>query len=128
MYHQDWLMRQIETISRYVFSVLLGRGEDLRSDIRIETQRQTDADAGALSFELFRLVREERFCEAENLLWAAVEEGDPEAPTAGLRFYRVLNELPDETLERGDFPRDEILSGLKELCAAYGCDLSVLGV
>ena len=24
--------------------------------------------------------------------------------------------------------RDEILSGLKELCAAYGCDISVLGI
>ena len=72
------------------------------------------------------LVRAERFCEAENLLYAAVEEGEPEALTAGLRFYSDLNALPDETLVRCNFPRDEILSGLQELCAACGYDLSVL--
>jgi hypothetical protein len=56
-----------------------------------------------------------------------VEDGDPEALTAGLRFYSDLNRLSDETLQRCDFPRDEILSGLRELCEAYGYDLSVLG-
>ena len=42
--------------------------------------------------------------------------------------YNDLNELSDETLERCGFPRDEILSGLKELCTAFGYDLSVLGI
>ena len=127
MYHQDWLMRQIETISRYVFSVLLGKDDELSSDIRLRTQEQTAGETGTLSFRLAELVREERLCEAEDLLYSAVEEGDPEALRAGLRFYSDLNGLSDETLYRCDFPRDEILSGLKELCAAYGCDLSVLG-
>lgn len=128
MYHQDWLMRQIETISRYVFSCLLGRESELSSDIHLETERQTSGDITPLSFRLAALVKEGRFCEAEDLLWAAVDEGDPEALTAGLRFYTDLNELSDEMLERCVFPRDEILSGLKELCAAYGYDLSVLGM
>ena len=128
MYHQDWLMRQIETISRYVFSCLLGRRSELSSDIHLETERQTSGDTTPLSFRLAALVKEGRFCEAEDLLWAAVDEGDPEALTAGLRFYNDLNELSDETLKRCVFPRDEILSGLKELCAAYGYDLSVLGM
>ena len=65
--------------------------------------------------------------EAEDLLYSAVEDGDLEALTAGLRFYNDLNLLSDETLQRCDFPRDEILSGLKELCIAYGYDLSVIG-
>ena len=128
MYHQDWLMRQIETISRYVFSCLLGRESELSSDIHLETERQTSGDITPLSFRLAALVKEGRFCEAEDLLWAAVDEGDPEALTAGLRFYTDLNELSDEMLERCVFPRDEILSGLRELCAAFGYDLSVLGI
>lgn len=126
MYHQDWLMRQIETITRYVFSCLLGRESELSSDIHLETERQTSGDTTPLSFRLAALVKEGRFCEAEDLLWAAVDEGDPEALAAGLRFYNDMNELSDEMLERCVFPRDEILSGLKELCAAYGYDLSVL--
>ena len=94
MYHRDWLMRQIETITRYVFSLMLGKGAELTSDIHLQTQPQTDADTTALSFRLGALVREGKLCEAENLLYAAVEEGDPEALTAGLRFYHEINALP----------------------------------
>ena len=127
MYHQDWLMRQIETITRYVFSILLGKEDELSSDIQIEAQRQTSGAADTLSFRLGRLVDAERLCEAEDLLYFAVEDGDPEALTAGLRFYSDLNLLSDETLLRCDFPRDEILSGLRELCETYGYDLGVIG-
>ena len=123
MYHQDWLMRQIETITRYVFSILLGKEDELSSDIQIEAQRQTSGAADTLSFRLGRLVQAERLGEAENLLYAAVEDGDPEALTAGLRFYSDLNLLSDETLRRCNFPRDEILSGLRDLCDACGYDL-----
>ncbi len=128
MYHQDWLMRQIETITRYVFSLLLGKGRELSSDIRLETKQTSQTDVNTLSYRLAELIRQEKFCEGENLLFSALEENDPEAPTAGLRFYASLNELPDETLNRGFFPRDEILSGLRELCAACGYDLSALGL
>ena len=127
MYHQDWLMRQIETITRYVFSILLGKQDELTGDIRIEAQQQTSGAANTLSFRLGRLVDAERLCEAEDLLYSAVESGDPEALTAGLRFYSDLNLLSDETLRRCNFPRDEILSGLMELCETYGYDLGVIG-
>ncbi len=120
-------MRQIETITRYVFSILLGKEDELSSDIQIEAQRQTSGAADTLSFRLGRLVDAERLCEAEDLLYSAVEDGDPEALTAGLRFYSDLNLLSDEALLRCDFPRDEILSGLRELCETYGYDLGVIG-
>lgn len=124
MYHQDWLMRQIETFSRFAFSVLLGK--ELGSTIRLTEEEPTAGDTGPLAAQLAALVRAEQFCAAEDLLYEAVAKGDGEAMTVGLRFYRELNELPDETLERGGFPRDEILSGLRELCSAYGFDLGVL--
>ena len=120
-------MRQIETITRYVFSILLGKEDELSSDIQIEAQRQTSGAANTLSFRLGRLVQAERLCEAEDLLYSAVEDGDPEALTAGLRFYSDLNLLSDETLLHCNFPRDEILSGLRELCETYGYDLGVIG-
>ena len=127
MYHREWLMRQIETITRYVFSILLGKEEELSSEIKIDAQQQTGGAAHTLSFRLGRLVQEGRLCEAEDLLYCAVEDRDPEALPAGLRFYNGLNLLSDEALQRCNFPRDEILSGIKELCSAYGYDLSVIG-
>lgn len=128
MYHQDWLMRQIELVTRYVFSLLAGRGKELSSDIQLQTCRQTDGDASTLGFRLAALVRKNQIGEAENLLFAAVEEHNPEALSAGLQLYRDLNALPDERLEQGGFSREEILSGLKELCAAFGYNLSILGM
>lgn len=125
MYHQDWLIRQIQIITKYVFSLLTGK--ELSSDIRLEQKQQTRGDANTLSYRLNELVRAGELCGAEDLLFAAAEERDPEALTAGLKFYNTLNELPDETLERCNFPRPEILSGLKELCECFGYDLSVLG-
>ena len=121
-------MRQIEIVTRYVFSLLAGRGRELSSDIQLQTRRQTDGDASSLGFRLAVLVGENRIGEAEDLLFAAVEEQNPEALTAGLQFYRDLNALPDERLEQGGFSREEILGGLKELCTAFGYDLSVLGM
>ncbi|MBR4192875.1 MAG: hypothetical protein IKQ54_00915 [Oscillospiraceae bacterium] len=128
MYRQDWLMRQIETITRYVFSLLLGKGAELRSDYHLETKQPEPGDANTLSFRLGALLEAGRVGEAENLLFAAVEEGDPEALPAGLGFYEALNGMSDEALGRADFSREEILSGLKELCAAYGYDTGVLGL
>ena len=117
-------MRQIESISRFVFSVLLNK--DPGSTIQLTEEAPTAGNRGPLAAQLAALVQAERFCAAEDLLYEAAAQGDPEALTAGLRFYQALNELPDETLERCSFPRDEILSGLRELCAAYGYDLSAL--
>ncbi len=128
MYHQDWFVRQIEIITRYVFSLILGKADALTGDVRLDTQQPTEADTGTLSFRLGVLVRAERLCEAENLLYEAVDSGDPEALEAGLRFYGELNALSDETLERCGLPRDEVLSGLRELCVAYGLDLSPLSL
>lgn len=128
MYHRDWLMRQIESITRYVFSLMLGKGSELSGDIRLETEQPTAGDTGRLAFRLAELVRAEELGAAENLLFDALEEGDPETFPVGLRFYNELNALPDEVLDRCSFPRDEILSGLRELCAAYGFDLGVLGM
>ena len=52
MYHRDWLMRQIETITRYVFSLILGKGAELSSDFRLETRRPEEGDA-LLTSDLF---------------------------------------------------------------------------
>ena len=124
MYHRDWLMRQFESLSRFVFSVLLGKEPE--SIVRLTEAEPTTGEPGTLAAQLAALVRAEKFCEAEDLLFEAVEAEDPEALPAALRFYTTLNELPDETLERRGFPRDEILSGLREVCGIYGLDLSAL--
>ena len=88
--------------------------------------KQYTGEPAPLRAQLAALVRAEKLCEAENLLFEALEAEDPEVLPAALEFYRALNGLPDETLERCGFPRDEILSGLREVCSLCGLDLSAL--
>ncbi len=125
MYHQDWLIRQIEMMTRFLASLLLGKETD--SGIHLTEERPASGDAGALEPRLAALTRSGRFCEAEDLLFDAAEAGDPEAAAAGLRFYRELNALDDDALTRGRFSRPEILRGLEDLCAVCGWDLAALG-
>ena len=112
-------------ITRFIGSLLLGKEPD--SGIHLQEEPQTSGDEGSLSLQLSALVRDGQLCEAEDLLFAAAEEGEPEALPAGLRFYDDLNRLSDDALARGRFSREEILSGLKELCAVCGYDLNALG-
>ena len=117
-------MRQIESLSRFVFSVLLGKEPE--STVQLTEEAPTTGEPAPLRAQLAALVRAEKLCEAENLLFEALEAEDPEVLPAALEFYRALNGLPDETLERCGFPRDEILSGLREVCSLCGLDLSAL--
>ena len=58
-----------------------------------------------------------RYDDAEDAVFEAVDDlPDESAPVdAGIAFYQRLLALPDEDLERGGLPRDEVKSSLAEL-------------
>ncbi len=116
-YHQDWLMRQIEAISAMLAFLLTGKTE------RKEDSGAVIFDAGAensLYARLKSLVQQQRLCEAEDLLFEAMDSWDPEAAEAGIRFYADINKLSDPQLEQANFSREEIKEGLEHLCSHYG--------
>ena len=118
-YHQDWLMRQIEAISAMLAYMLTGKK---RQSDAVEEHRQTLSGTDPLYQKLQALVSQGLICEAENLLFAAMEEADPAVPEAAVQFYTDINQLSDAQLEACDFSREEIMEGLKTVCVHYGLD------
>lgn len=116
-YHQDWLMRQIEAISAMLAYMLTGKKP---KQVSVEENAQTRSDSNRLYGKLRALVEHGNICEAENLLFAAMEESDPEVPDAAVQFYTDINKLSDDALEACNFSREEIMDGLKEICRHYG--------
>lgn len=119
-YHQDWLMRQIEAIAATLTYLLTGRKTPAAT---VMPEEQTLSDTNSLYRLLRCLTQQGRICEAENLLFDAMDRNDPEAAKAGVRFYADINQLSDTALEAQDFSREEILSGLKELCRRCKLDI-----
>jgi len=60
--------------------------------------------------------RQGEFADAEDWLFALLED-EPAMLSEGIAFYERLAALPDETLRRGDLPRDEVVAALAELRA-----------
>ena len=116
-YHYDWLMRQIESLTAMLRYLLSGEKTHI---ITVDIEAPSTAGENPLYFRLQALVRQEKICEGENLLFEALEEPGQQVLDAALRFYEDLNRLPDETLQRCDFSREEILEGLREVCARLG--------
>lgn len=116
-YHQDWLMRQIEAISAMLAYMLTGKK---RQNETAEQHQQTLSDTNLLYQKLRILASGGNICEAENLLYAAMEEADPEVPDAAVQFYTDINQLSDAQLAEQNFSREEIMDGLKSICNHYG--------
>ena len=122
MYHRDWLMRQIEMMTTTLGWLLTGRAEAL---VRLDEELPTQGEDDALRARLAALIARGRYGAAEDLLWEALEADEPGAAGTALWFYRRLNELPDEALAAGDFPREEIEDGLRALCRRLGLEASL---
>ena len=122
MYHQDWLMRQIEMMAATLGYVLFGVKTHIA---RVEQLPDTVSGTEGLAARLLAMVGAGEFCGAEDTLFAALEEGDPDAPAAAVEFYAALNRLSDAELEAGNFPRDEIESGLRSVCRMLGLSESL---
>jgi hypothetical protein len=116
-YHQDWLMRQIEAISAMLGYILTGKKA---STISIEEEQLTHSGTNELYLQLQALVRLGKICEAENLLFEAMEAPDSTVLDAATRFYDDLSRLSDEDLRNANFSRGEIYDGLQEVCHVFG--------
>jgi hypothetical protein len=116
-YHQDWLMRQIEAISAMLGYILTGKKA---STITVEEDQPNHSGDNELYFQLQALVRQGKICQAEDLLYEAMEDPDSTVLDAAKRFYDDLNRLSDKTLRDANFSREEIHEGLQEVCRTFG--------
>lgn len=116
MFQQDFIMREIELISRFLARTLIGK------DIEQETEvYQLDfLSENYLAYRLRKLVDEGNINEAENELFEAVGgEPKPEYLSAAFEFYRILSGLDPVYLKQCNFSEEEILEGLQEIKRIY---------
>lgn len=122
MLTQDWMMRQIETMTLAIAKLIFQkdtaeyRSESLHSDVRAE-ELLTDADR--LYISLNALLHEGRVSEGEDLLFEALEQGGPELLEVAIDFYYRANLLSDQALTAGNFSRGEIEEGLRDVMEEF---------
>lgn len=113
MYHQDWLMRQIEAFVAFLIYMLTGEKDGQEQYV---TQVLSTDD-------LFKIIREliaqKQICKAEDMLFDRADGKDPNALHVSLYFYQSINQWSDSELTACNFSREEIMDGLKEICSCY---------
>ena len=117
-YHEDWLMRQIETMVSAIISVIFQtspKSEDIGTEIKI-----TDTVDSGRRDMIIAFLQAGKICEAENWLYENMNENDISWLYTAVYFYSEINKLSDEYLAAHDFSREEIESGLSEACGLYG--------
>lgn len=116
-YQEDWMIRQIEAIMKFIIGMILGRKKDLTT---IEDLKSYNLQTNDLYKRLHILILEKKICDAENMLYSAIDNNEQDIDEIAILFYYEINSLSDAELEEYNFSRDEILSGVKKICQIYG--------
>ena len=117
-YHEDWLMRQIETMVSAIISFIF-HTDPKSEDIGAELSISDTLDPGRRD-TITAFLEKGKLCEAENWLYESINEDDASWLSTAVYFYSEINKLSDEYLAAHDFSREEIESGLSEICGLYG--------
>ena len=102
-YEQDWILRQISIIIKFIRSLL-----SKERNVYEQDEEQT-----VLKEEIEKLIELNRLKEANSLIVKTSKDKD--ALALGLWFYDLLNDLSDKRLEEGALAREDILKGLRTL-------------
>ena len=121
MFQNDYFMRQIEMLGRFLEKLIFNKETTVYEVIIDEEGNITPA--GLLYLELNTMIKEGRINEAENLLFDRIEATyDNEYLEIAIDFYSQVNNLTDEFLEEHDFSREEAMEGLSKVKQLYGIE------
>jgi hypothetical protein len=113
---KDWVMRQIEMLGKFLSKLFFGS-----DTVSYEILDETVLSTGDLLYRrLHQMIADGEIGKAEDLLFEKIDSGQPEQMRLVLDFYQTLSALPDETLEAGNFSRQEIHEGLEEMAGRFG--------
>ncbi len=115
-YEQDWLMKQIQILVRFIAKTVFKKDTDDFSEIIERTASGVDI----LYKELRVFLEKGEICKAENHLYDSIDLKSRHHLAVAVEFYSVLNLLSDEELENADFSREEIKDGLKNITNLFG--------
>ncbi len=116
MYHQDYLIKQIRDMVKFIAKVLLKK-EKPEYILSIDEEH---AKYDLLHKRLLSMIGEGNINEAEDLLFEKLDYSNPRYIELALDFYSRLNDLDDSFLAENNFSREEIEEGLKEIAKELG--------
>lgn len=127
-FQDDWMMRQIEMMTRFVANVIFKRND---TDVHYEIIGNVDDSktltrTDLLFLKLQQMILEGRLCEAENELYDNMEYSDKYIELS-TDFYKRLNDMSDQQLIEGGFSRDEVYDGYIEIMSLLGVPIDVFG-
>ena len=120
MFKQDYLMRIIEDSIRFLVKIVLNK-DSVIYELADEVEKHTPTDL--LHTQLLTLINQGKINEAENMLYEELDRENKRHIELALDFYRRLNDLDDEFLEKNNFPREEIEQGLKTIAQQFGISI-----
>lgn len=115
MFEQDYIIRLIKEMIRAILKLLFHMDTDNPNKDLLEEKESRD-----MLEKLLDMVDNGDINEAENQIYDMTSDNNMVNLEVALLFYSYLNEKEDDFLQKNDFSRDEIKSGLKELISRYG--------
>lgn len=119
LYHEDWLMRQIDFIVQLIARFVLNKEKIGYKIENFDQQNSTDS----LHLKLYDMIDKQEINAAENLLFESIDPDNLNDLMLALDFYQRLNELDDSTLDQSNFSREEIIEGIDEIKRLYNIDI-----
>lgn len=113
-------MRQIDAVLALIVFLITGKKASF------EDFAQTASRGNDLYLRLNDLVKQRKICEAENMIFDAIDIQDRSVLEVAILFYSDINKLTDDELEESGFSRDEVRDGLGDVCSAYGIQCNLL--
>ncbi|QQY78838.1 hypothetical protein EDD65_11113 [Keratinibaculum paraultunense] len=111
MFEQDYIMRKIRNLVRFLARTFLNKDEVTYELPILEEYTKTDY----IHKELIILLEQGKINKAENLLFENLDTDNKRYMELALDFYERLNNFEDDFLEENNFSREEIEEGLKEI-------------
>ncbi len=116
MFEQDPIMRQIHDIVKAA-AKMMHMNVDIASEHLVQIE---DAQLQETTSELLKRLDDGEINEAENALYAMLENPTMDMLHAGIAFYAHLEEMDDAFLLAHDFSREEVEDGKAHLLSVYG--------
>ena len=113
MFEQDYIMRLIKSMIRMSLKIFCNIDTKSPSIKLLENEQSK-----SIISELIDLIDCGQINEAEDKLFRIAESGDD--LKLALVFYSYLNQKDDAFLEKNNFTRDEIKSGLEDIMSMHG--------
>ncbi len=115
MFEQDYIMRLIKEMTRACLKLLF----NIDTESQMEEMFKDTEEEQTLK-NLLDLLDDGKINEAENMIYEMTEAGDRKNLAIAILFYSHLNEKSDEFLEKHNFTREEIKTGLMDIADRYG--------